>query len=36
MKATQHEMSSRKNEQRLDASIKQFKEGKKNYKKLIE
>jgi len=36
MKATQYEMSSRKNEQRLDASTKQFKEGKKNCKKLIE
>jgi antitoxin YefM len=36
LKATQHEMSSRANEQRLDASIAQLKAGRTVRKKLIE
>ena len=36
LNATLHEMSSRKNMEVLDASIKQFKQGKKNEHKLIE
>ena len=36
LKATQHEMSSRKNEQRLDAAIESFKSGKHKKHKLIE
>jgi antitoxin YefM len=34
LKNTQHELSSRKNQQRLDESIKELKAGKKLYKKL--
>jgi antitoxin YefM len=34
LKNTQHELSSRKNQQRLDESIKALKAGKKLYKKL--
>ena len=36
LKATKHEMSSRKNEQRLDAAIESFKSGKQKKHKLIE
>jgi antitoxin YefM len=36
LNATLHEMSSNKNMEVLDASIKQFKEGKHFRKKLIE
>jgi antitoxin YefM len=36
LKATLHEMSSKKNMKVLDASIKQFKEGKQFRKKIIE
>ena len=34
--STNHELSSKKNEQRLDASIEKFKSGKKITKTLIE
>ena len=34
LKNTQHELSSRKNQQRLDESIKELKAGKKLHKKL--
>ena len=34
--STNHELSSKKNEQRLDAAIKKFKSGKKITKPLIE
>lgn len=34
--ATQHEMSSKENEQRLDSAIEKFKSGKSFNKKLIE
>ena len=34
LKNMQHELSSRKNQQRLDESIKELKAGKKLYKKL--
>ncbi|MFN3328383.1 MAG: type II toxin-antitoxin system Phd/YefM family antitoxin [Fervidobacterium pennivorans] len=36
LKTTQHELSSRNNQQRLDASIEELKSGKKLRKKLIE
>lgn len=36
LKTTQHELSSRINQQRLDTSIKELKSGKKLHKKLIE
>ena len=36
LKSTQHELSSRVNQQRLDASIEELKEGKKLYKKLVD
>lgn len=36
LKSTQHELSSRINQQRLDASIEQLKTGKKVYKQLEE
>jgi antitoxin YefM len=36
LKNTQHELSSRVNQQRLDASIDELKEGKKLYKKLVD
>lgn len=36
LKTTQHELSSRINQQRLDTSIKELKLGKKLHKKLIE
>jgi len=36
LNATLHEMSSRKNMEVLDTSIKQYKEGKKKQHKLIE
>lgn len=36
LKATQHELSSKINEQRLDAAIEKLKSGKKLTKKLLE
>lgn len=36
LKTTQHELSSRNNQQRLDASIEELKSGKKLRKKLID
>lgn len=36
LKSTQHELSSRVNQQRLDASIESLKSGKKMVKKLAE
>lgn len=36
LKSTQHELSSRINQQRLDASIGELKEGQKLYKKLVD
>jgi antitoxin YefM len=36
LKTTQHELSSRINQQRLDASIEELKSGKKLFKKLID
>lgn len=36
LKATHHELSSRMNEQRLDAAISKFREGKSKSKKLID
>lgn len=36
LKTTQHELSSRTNQQRLDTSIENLKTGKKLYKKPIE
>ena len=36
LKTTQHELSSRINQQRLDASIEDLKSGTKTYKKLID
>jgi antitoxin YefM len=36
LKNTQYELSSRVNQQRLDASIEELKEGKKLYKKLVD
>ncbi|HEY1018185.1 MAG TPA: type II toxin-antitoxin system prevent-host-death family antitoxin [Sediminibacterium sp.] len=36
LRTTQHELSSRINQQRLDASIEELKSGKKLHKKLIE
>jgi antitoxin YefM len=36
LKSTQHELSSRKNQQRLDESIESLKAGKKLYKDLAE
>jgi antitoxin YefM len=36
LKSTQHELSSRINQQRLDASIEELKSGKKLIKKLAE
>jgi antitoxin YefM len=36
LQSTQHELSSKKNEQRLDATIEKFKSGKKLTKNLIE
>ncbi len=36
LKTTQHELSSRINQQRLDASIEELKSGKKMFKKLID
>ena len=36
LKSSQHELSSRVNQQRLDASIDELKEGKKLYKKLVD
>lgn len=36
LKTTQHELSSHINQQRLDASIKELRSGKKLHKKLIE
>ena len=36
LKSTQYELSSRVNQQRLDASIEELKEGKKLYKKLVD
>lgn len=36
LKATQHELSSRKNEKRLDDAIEKIKKGKGKEKKLVE
>jgi antitoxin YefM len=36
LRSTQHELSSRKNQQRLDESIESLKAGKKVYKDLAE
>jgi antitoxin YefM len=36
LRSTQHELSSRKNQQRLDKSIESLKEGNKLYKDLAE
>ena len=35
LKTTQHELSSKINQQRLDQSIEQLKSGKKKYKKIV-
>lgn len=36
LRATQHELSSRKNEQRLDAAIEKYRKGNSTQKDLIE
>lgn len=36
MRATQHELSSRKNEQRLDSAIEKYRKGNNTNKNLIE
>ncbi len=36
LRATQHELSSRKNEQRLDAAIEKYRKGNSSQKNLIE
>ncbi|HKL31358.1 MAG TPA: type II toxin-antitoxin system prevent-host-death family antitoxin [Tangfeifania sp.] len=36
LRATQHELSSRKNEQRLDAAIEKYRKGNSSQKDLIE